>query len=182
MIGETILKQARNDLEHRVTALNSVQFGDVISRDFSFEEIRAGFERGAMSTWIKPLLGKGNDHAAIYRISVNNKAGADRLRHAFVNYDPQDGHVLSRNNEITNSTVVYVGSSQKFGQRLQQHLHTCAAGTYALKMNLWCPDADNRICVEVQMVRGAVEASLVQDIEDALWRISRPIFGKFGSR
>ena len=119
---------------------------------------------------------------AIYRLTVNNQAGSDRLRHAFVGYEPRDGHMLTRNNDVNDSTAVYVGSSQKVGQRLQQHLHTCAGGTYALKMHLWCPDALNRISVEVSVVRGDAEATLIQDIEDALWRSSRPMFGKMGPR
>lgn len=173
---------ARNDLEHRAAALNDVQFENVVRLSFSFEEIRVGFRRGAISARIRRLLGEGIASAAIYRLTVNNQAGANRLRDAFVGYEPQDGHVLARNNHVANSTVVYVGSSQKIGQRLQQHLHTCARSTYALKMLLWCPDADNRVSVEVSAVRGAVEASLVQDIEDALWRSSRPMFGRFGPR
>jgi len=182
LIGEVLLEQARDGLARRAAALNDVQFADVIRQDFSFEEIRAGFGRGAINARIRPLLGQGTNSAAIYRLTVNNQAGADRLRDAFVGYEPQDGHVLARNNDVTNSTVVYVGSSQKIGQRLQQHLHTCARGTYALKMHLWCPDADNRVSIEISVVRGAVEASLVQDIEDALWISSRPMFGKFGAR
>ena len=182
MITEAVLDQARNDLELRAAALNGVQFEDVVRLNFSFEEIRAGFGPGAISARIRPLLGEGINSAAIYRITVNNQAGASRLRNAFVGYEPQDGHVLTRNNNVANSTAVYVGSSRKIGQRLQQHLHTCARGTYALKMHLWCPDADNRVSVEVSAVRGAVEASLIQDIEDALWRSSRPMFGRLGPK
>ena len=182
MITKVVLDQARNDLEHRAAALTGVQFEDVIRLNFSFEEIRAGFERGAIDARLRPLLGEGIHSAAIYRLTVDNQAGADRLRDAFVGYKPQDGHVLTRNNNVTNSTAVYVGSSRRIGQRLQQHLHTCAKGTYALKMHLWCPDADNSVSVEVSAVRGAVEASLIQDIEDALWKSSQPMFGKLGSQ
>jgi hypothetical protein len=182
LITEAVLEQARNDLEHRAAALNDVQFENVVRLNFSFEEIRAGFGRGAISARIRPLLGEGLGSAAIYRLTVNNQAGADRLRHAFVGYEPRNGHMLARNNDVNDSTAVYVGSSQKIGQRLQQHLHSCAEGTYALKMHLWCPDAVNRITVEVAVVRGNVEATLMQDIEDALWRSSRPMFGKIGPR
>ena len=182
MITQAVLDQARLDLEHRAAALNDMQFEDVIQLNFSFEEIRAGFGRGAISARIRPLLGEGINSAAIYRLTVNDQDGASRLRDAFVGYEPQDGHVLSRNNNVVNSTAVYVGSSQKIGRRLQQHLHTCARGTYALKMHLWCPDADNHVSVEVSAVSGAVEASLIQDVEDALWRSSRPMFGRLGPK
>ncbi|WP_367581336.1 hypothetical protein [Sulfitobacter pontiacus] len=182
LITEAVLEQAHNDLKHRVAVLNDVQFENVIRLNFSFEEIRAGFGRGAISAQIRPLLREGPGSAAIYRLTVNNQAGANRLRHAFFGYEPRDGHNLARNNDVNDSTTVYVGSSQKIGQRLQQHLHTCARGTYALKMHLWCPNAVNHIAVEIAVVRGNIQAALLQDIEDALWRSSRPMFGKIGPR
>lgn len=182
LITEGVLEQARNDLEGRAAALNDCQFSDVIRQDFSFAEIRAGIGGGAISAWIRPLLGQEIHAAAIYRLTVNNQAGADRMRQAFIGYEPENGHALTRNNNVTDSTTVYVGSSQSIGQRLQQHLHTCAKGTYALKMHLWCPDADNRIIIEVSLVAGDVETSVVQDIEDTLWKMSRPMFGKLGAK
>ncbi len=159
-----------------------MQFENVEPPNFSFEEVRAGFGRDAISARIRPLLGEGRGSAAICRLTVNNQAGADRLRHAFVGNEPLDGQMLARNNDVNDSSNVYVGSSQKIGQRLQQHLHTCAEGTDALKMHLWCPDAVNHIAVEFSVVRRNVEAPLMQDIEDALWRSSRPMFGKIGPR
>jgi len=182
LITDAVLEQARNDLEHRVAALNDVQFENAVRLNFSFEEIRAGFRRGAINAQIRPLLREGIGSTAIYRLTVNNQAGANSLRDAFVGYEPQDGHKLARNNDVNDSTAVYVGSSQKIGQRLQQHLYTCARGTYALKMHLWCPVAVNSIAVEIAVVRGNIQAAVIQDIEDALWRSSRPMFGKIGPR
>ena len=103
---------------------------------------------------------------------MDSQAGADRLRRAFVAYEPSDKINLARNNDVDNSTVVYVGSSRNIGQRLQQHFHTCADGTDALKMNLWCPDADHRVRAEVSAVRGDIEASLIQDMEFEFHRFS----------
>lgn len=182
MIDDKVLNHARNNLEQRIAALSQVQFSDVIQRDFPFGQIRKGFGRGEISACIKPQLGDVIYCAAIYRLTVNNQRGADRLRQAFRDFEPPDGHVLARNNHVTDSKTVYVGSSRKMWQRLQQHLHTSANGTYALKMHLWCPNADNSIKVEIQAVRGAVDASLIQDLEDALWKRSRPMFGKLGAR
>lgn len=182
MITQAIMDQARSDLARRAAALNNVRFERAIRLSFPFAEIRAGFGRAAISRRVRPLLGEGRSPVAIYRLTVNNQDGADSLRAAFEGYERRDGHVLARNNNIANSTVIYVGSSRKIGQRLQQHLHTCSVGTYALKMHLWCPDANNRVDVEVTAVRGEVEASLVQDIEDAVWRSSRPMFGRLGPK
>lgn len=182
MIDDKLLGFARNNLERRVDALNNAAFGDVIEQSFSFHKIRAGFESGEIRDLIRPLLGDDIRCAAIYRLTVNDQGAADMLRLAFEQFRPPAGLKLTRNNNVVDSRTVYVGSSRDIGSRLNQHLHTSAKGTYALKLHLWCPDAENRINVEVTPVRGVAEASLVQDVEDALWAWARPMFGKFGAK
>ncbi|MDF9304781.1 hypothetical protein P5P81_20735 [Tritonibacter mobilis] len=182
MIDDELLGFARNNLQRRVAALDNAAFGDVIEQAFSFHKIRAGFEPGEIRELMRALLGADISCAAIYRLTVNDQAAADMLRLAFEQFRPPDGLKLTRNNNVDDSRTVYVGSSRDIGSRLHQHLHTSAKGTYALKLHLWCPDAENRINVEVTPVRGVAEASLVQDVEDALWARSRPMFGKFGAK
>lgn len=182
MIDDELLDFARNNLERRVAALNDTAFGGVIEQAFSFRKIRAGFEPGEIRDLIRQLLGDDISCAAIYRLTVNDQAAADMLRLAFKQFRPPDGLKLTRNNDVVDSRTVYVGSSSDIGTRLRQHLHTGPYGTYALKLHLWCPDAEHRINVEVTPVRGKAEASLVQDVEDALWARSRPMFGKLGAR
>lgn len=182
MIDDELLGFARNNLERRVAALNNAAFGDLIEQAFSFHKIRAGFEPGEIRDLIRPLLGDDIGCAAIYRLTVNDQAAADMLRLAFEQFRPPAGLKLTRNNNVADSRTIYVGSSIDIGLRLHQHLHTSADGTYALKLHLWCPDAENRINVEVTPVRGVAEALLVQDVEDALWARSRPMFGKFGAK
>ncbi|MHA6263711.1 hypothetical protein ACXYMO_10950 [Arenibacterium sp. CAU 1754] len=182
MIDDDVLNFARTNLENRVAALNNARFGDVIQREFSFQQIRAGFAPREIRDWIRPLLGQDIGCAAIYRLTVNDQAGANGLRRAFEQFERPEGLVLTRNNNVGDSRTVYVGSSRDVGPRLHQHLHTSADGTYVLKLHLWCPDAENSFNVEVTPVRGAADASLVQDIEDSLWARSRPMFGKFGAK
>jgi hypothetical protein len=182
LIDDELLGFARNNLERRVAALNNAAFGAVIEQTFSFHKIRAGFEPGEIRDLIRPLLGDDISCAAIYRLTVSDQATADMLRQAFEQLRPPAGLKLTRNNNVVDSRTVYVGSSRDIGSRLHQHLHTSADGTYALKLHLWCPHAENRINVEITPVRGVAEASLVQDVEDALWARSRPMFGKFGAK
>lgn len=182
MINDDLLDSARQNLRNRVAAIDNAQLADVVQRDFSFEQIRAGVDAAQIRNWITPLLGKEIDCAAIYRLTVNDQDGAASLRLAFEEYVPQEGVKLTRNNGVIGSRTVYVGSSRAIRTRLPQHLNNCAAGTYALKMRLWCPNKDNSIRVEVTVVRGAIDAALVQDLEDALWRCSLPMFGKLGAR
>ena len=182
MINDEVLTLARQNLRNRVAAIENAQLADVFQRDFSFEQIRAGVDAAQIRDWITPLLGEDIDCAAIYRLTVNDQDGADRLKRAFEEYVPPDGVKLARNNWVAGSRTVYVGSSRTIRVRLPQHLNKCAAGTYALKMHLWCPNTENSLCVEVTVVRGELNTALVQDLEDALWTSSRPMFGKFGAR
>lgn len=139
MINEAVLQDVREKLERRAAALNSMQFAGVIQKDFSFKKIRAGLGKKEISDWICASLGEDFSHAAIYRLTVDNAAGAGRLRSAFADYNPQNGHVQTRNNNVDDSNTIYVGSSRKIAQRLRQHLFNCPPSTYALKMHLWAP-------------------------------------------
>ena len=182
MITEAILKQAHDDLEKRKAALKNVQFEKPVRMDFSFKEITDGFERGAIGKRLTKECNIGTGSSAIYRITVDSIEGAAMLQEAFAAQRGQDKHKLARNNDIKESCVVYVGSSKKIGQRLQQHLYECAKATYALRMHLWCPNADHTITVEIAVFPENVEGSFMQDIEDALWKTSRPMFGKLGPK
>ncbi|MGB0661342.1 MAG: hypothetical protein ACPGNV_14360 [Mangrovicoccus sp.] len=182
MINDAVLDIARQNLWSRVAAIENAQLADVFQREFTFEQVRAGINAAQIRDWITPLLGEDIDCAAIYRLSVNDQDGANRLKLAFEEFVPPEGVKLARNNRVAGSKTVYVGSSRTIWNRLPQHLNNCSAGTYALKMNLWCPNTENRVTVEVSVVRGKLNTALVQDLEDALWTNSRPMFGKFGAR
>lgn len=182
MIDKELLDFARINLENRVVALDNALLGDVIRRNVSFQKITAGLKLEDIRDWIRPFLGQDAGYPAIYRLSVNDQDGATKLRQAFEQFERPARLTLTRNNNVEDSRTVYVGSSKNVVSRLHQHLHTCACGTYALKLNLWCPDADNIIKIEVIPVRGAANAQLIQDLEDALWAKSHPMFGKFGAK
>lgn len=182
MINAELLAQGRQHLEARAAALGQMQFLDVVPRNFTFADIRRGVERDELNEWLNPLFIRNVNPPVIYRLAANNQEGADRLRRAFADFEPQNGHRLARNNNILDSSTIYVGSSRSICQRLRQHLNTTAAATYALKMGLWCPEADYSVRVEVSGVQGDAGVLQVQDIEDALWTRSRPMFGKFGAK
>ena len=65
MINEEVPANARSDLARRSAALARVQFEDVLRLSCSFEEIRAGFGRGALSAKITEIRAEGINSAAI---------------------------------------------------------------------------------------------------------------------
>lgn len=182
MIDKKVLNFARENLLKRAEALDSVQLTDVIERDFSFGQVASGNDVKQTEDWITSLPSEATKFAAIYRLSVNTQEGADRLNLAFQDYVRPGGVKMTRNNRVAGSRTVYVGSSRNIRQRLIQHLIRCPDGTYALKMNRWCPNTDDRLKVEIVVVRGEENQALIQDIEDSLWIRSLPMFGKLGPR
>jgi len=182
VINEALLARARQELQARAAAVQGINVFNVPSRDFNFEEIRGGFPRGHLTGWLRRGLGNHLAMPTIYRLSVGNQLQADALRAAFEHFAPADRAKLSRNNAVEDSLTIYVGSSLDIRKRLREHLGRAANGTYALKMHSWCPAVDGRVRVEVSAVLGGVTSSQVQDVEDALWRTSRPMFGKLGPK
>ncbi|MEM8554097.1 MAG: hypothetical protein AAGF71_04635 [Pseudomonadota bacterium] len=182
LIDTGVLNFARERLEKRLAALNDASFEDVFRRSFTFHQIREGISREEIRSWLKTLFDPSVYNATIYRITVNNQTGARLLKSSFEAFERPKGLVLTRNNNVDDSQTVYVGSSRKISSRLYQHLNNTAKGTYALKLNLWCPDVENSLAVEVTPIRAGNGISLLQDLEDALWERSRPMFGKLGGK
>lgn len=182
LIDAEFLAKARHDLEIRAAAISEVRLEKVTRKDFSFGQIRSGIDRREIRDWL--LAGKSGKQRlpAIYRLTVNDLSGADRIQSEFRKYRSTQATKLPRLNNVTDSTTIYVGSSRSLENRMEQHLVTAPKATYALKLREWCPDADFSISVEaVRLLYEKIHIQL-QDIEDALWRKDRPMFGKVGSR
>ena len=182
MINEALLARARQDLQARAEAVEGIEFFDVPPRDFDFADIRAGFGRGHLADWLRQGLGNHLASPTIYRLTAGDQLQADALRDAFEQFVPAAPAKLPRNNAIADSLTIYVGSSLDIRKRLREHLGHAANGTFALRMRSWCPPVDGRVRVEVSAALGDVTSSQVQDVEDALWRSSRPMFGRLGPK
>ena len=70
LINESLLAQARQDLQARAAAVEGVQFFNVPPRDFDFADIRGGFGRGHLAGWLRQGLGNHLALPVIYRLTA----------------------------------------------------------------------------------------------------------------
>jgi hypothetical protein len=88
------------------------------------------------------------------------------------------------NTQNGKTIYLYVGSSEKIGSRLKEHLFLCNPTTYAMHLDQWFPedieitidtwDFNNFLCDE--------DSDYLQIIEDFLWNHYRPFFGRQGKK
>src|SRR5579859_4371918 len=88
----------------------------------------------------------------------------------------------SRINSHHKSTrTLYVGRSQKFRQRLRQHLGAGSRGIYSLHLQRWAIRIIRTL--EIHYLRFDGEDDLlIQAIEDGIWLSLKPAFGRKGAR
>ncbi len=87
---------------------------------------------------------------------------------------------LPRYNGFSGNNSLYVGSSNSLRKRIEEHCGFGYKGTFSLKLNRFvCADniAFELKCFEIE----TDNQTILQNIEDGLWRELKPMFGKPGS-
>lgn len=185
MLNQQIIVDTQAHLAERRANIVNISFGNPVERQFSFLQIRNGAPQQALKTWLEEALGNNIRLPALYAIDVDDQDTTTRLRDSFnsAQKNRNRGYALPRlNNPVTDSRVLYLGSSRSIRQRLKQHLWQAPVGTYALNMNRWVPQIAGNVTVRVQSILSELNSDALQDIEDAVWRSLRPVFGKAGGR
>ncbi len=77
--------------------------------------------------------------------------------------------------------TLYVGRSKSLRTRLEQHLGSGAVGVYSLHLQRWAATLD--VSVQITYLKfDGIDDLLVQAIEDGIWSLLRPAFGRQGVR
>ncbi|HOS95232.1 MAG TPA: hypothetical protein PLQ54_18120 [Armatimonadota bacterium] len=79
-------------------------------------------------------------------------------------------------------TCLYVGSSRSMGKRLREHLGYGAAGTYALQLAHWATPLSLELDFVCAKYAEDTRPEVMQALEDTLWQVRRPMFGRRGAR
>jgi hypothetical protein len=79
-------------------------------------------------------------------------------------------------------TCLYVGSSRSMGKRLREHLGYGAAGTYALQLAHWATPLSLQLDFVCAKYPEDTPPEVMQALEDTLWQVRRPMFGRRGAR
>ena len=78
--------------------------------------------------------------------------------------------------------VLYVGRSWSVQSRTRQHLNAdCSKNTYALRLSGWAEEFDLRVELLIWEFAGITDLTL-QVIEDGLWDLLQPLFGRRGAK
>lgn len=80
------------------------------------------------------------------------------------------------------SACVYVGSSRKLHQRLREHFGFGSSMTYALQLQHWASDLDLNVRIECARYPDDLSPDVMQALEDTLWSLKGPMFGRRGAK
>tara|TARA_R110000796_G_scaffold141407_5_gene257792 strand:- start:1862 stop:2515 length:654 start_codon:yes stop_codon:yes gene_type:complete len=118
----------------------------------------------------------------LYRMTVSDAKLLPELRSAFASAKAQkdDGRAYARLQE--ESETLYVGSSKSLMSRIKQHLGLGPKRTYAMQISHWLPDTPGLLYIQAWRFSDDTPPSVVQAIEDGLWSMTKPMFGRQGAR
>ncbi|MDX0488815.1 hypothetical protein GOC53_00770 [Sinorhizobium medicae] len=181
ILNDKLKSLACTSLIQRARSLRAAEFGAEMVAEFSLRDICAAQDAGFIDNWLhgKPTL------PAIYTITAANDATVRAIIQAFPARDRNNPLGYSRpqsNNPGEATRVLYVGSSEKVRSRLKEHIWQAHPKTYALNLHRWCPNAEGSVIVRVQPILRPVDRQLMQELENALWKSLRPVYGKLGGR
>ena len=88
---------------------------------------------------------------------------------------------LSSINEIKEfDGTIYVGSSNSLKSRINQHLGNSSEKVYSLHLKNWFGEIDNEIDLEYYIIPKEY-SGLANILENGLWDLKKPLFGKKGT-
>lgn len=129
---------------------------------------------------------KNNDGSLyIYKILVNNKADVNCIYEEYLKSKGINTDRLAYarvNKEHRGNPILYVGSSKSVGQRLKGHLGFGYKRTFSLQMSSWSKGLAGGINIEILRFNSETSQSVIQVIEDGLWSVFKPMFGRQGKK
>ncbi|MDU0697894.1 GIY-YIG nuclease family protein [Pseudomonas aeruginosa] len=183
MFDERVLNRIADDLQAQA---NAVRKANVIAH----HQIRvplAAIHQGYPEQALQPLsqwAGQGKSATPyLYQLAVADPGLVPALHAAFAEAKTHGQGNRAYARQQAPSATLYVGSSQKLLERIKQHFGYGYARTYAMQLCHWLPAALDGY-LELQAWRFAADTptSLIQAIEDGLWRQQQPMFGRQGAR
>ena len=181
----------RRDLFRRARDIRGVVIGATVEAVFRIANIRAGAAELGISDWLTAeVWPHWKKCPVLYVISANSVETATAIENAFPAAQGRNLREYARcqkNNRSGATTTLYVGSSlTAIKLRLKQHLWQGPVGTYAMHTHRWAEQinapADGAVLVRIRKVTDPNGLGLTQNLEDALWRELRPMFGKLGGK
>lgn len=129
-----------------------------------------------VSTWMR------KDYLYLYYFQVMNNPDLAKVESAFsdAKKGKKNGRAYPRFNN--QSEFIYVGSSSNIFQRFKEHLGYGSQSTYSLQLAHWARDLNLELNFVCARYSEDIASDITQAIEDRLWDVLSPMFGRKGPR
>lgn len=172
-----IKKRAADDLESLAKKIQRFEgTADWIAREFSLND--------NLAELVEDISKKNNKNSFLYVFTADMPLAIYDKYKAF---NSNNLKISKINNYDENKTkCLYVGSGKNCKSRLSQHLGITAKsnGTYSLHLKKVLGNKSNKVkfCIYVLPIGNDVDTSVMQVLEDSLWKMLSPCFGKLGGK
>ncbi|NWL79582.1 hypothetical protein DM872_22285 [Pseudomonas taiwanensis] len=183
MLDGTVLNLIADDLQAQATAVRGARIAASHQVNVPLATIPQGNPEQTLQA-LEQWAGRGKSTTPyLYQFSVADHALVPVLHAAFTEAKTSRRGQRAYARQQAPSATLYVGSSLALLDRVKQHLGYGPQGTYALQLCHWLPTALPG-SLELHAWRFAPDTppSIIQAIEDSLWRRLRPMFGRQGAR
>ena len=181
MISTQIINEISDNIQSLSEEVRMVSFDECREHTISFSALSCNQQSAyllQLSDWEKENICS----SYIYIIKADKQVDLAACYTAFseAKARKKDDRAYSRLNDKSN--VFYVGSSISLSKRIKEHLGLGSMGTYALQMRYWALGQQGNLAIEIYRFGNNVSTNAIQAIEDGLWEIHSPMFGRKGAR
>lgn len=106
----------------------------------------------------------------------------DKIKQAFAQSKEKNASERAYSRLNDGGKGFYVGSSQSIAKRLTEHLGYGASKTYALQLIHWARPLSLHLKFICAKYPETTSSNVIQGLEDTLWEIKKPIFGRQGRK
>lgn len=125
----------------------------------------------------------GRSKACIYYFeNLAKNVNLEVVEGAFANAKAHEENDRAYPRLNTKGHNFYVGSSQSIAKRFKEHLGYGSSRTYALQLIHWARHLGLELEFVCAKYPDETPASVIQVLEDTLWRELKPMFGRMGSK
>lgn len=181
MIDQKTLDDISNDIAELAESVKGASPEEIKEKTIAFSDIAEGnVEKylNSLSEW----EGKYSRCPYIYIIKAIDDTDLDRCRAKFANAKKEKVGARAYARLNGKSATLYVGSSHSISKRIGEHFGLGYRGTYALQMKIWVAGLDGSMKISIARLDAAIDRNVLQAVEDGLWQIDQPMFGRRGGK
>lgn len=122
------------------------------------------------------------DHLYLYYFQVVNNPDLAEVERTFLNTKEKEKNRRAYPRFNRQSEFLYVGSSFNISQRFKEHLGYGSKKTYSIQLAHWASNLNLELDFIYAKYPEDIAHDVIQVIEDTLWDILSPMFGRRGQR